>query len=208
MVRRLETEDELARVVAALARRVRDLEAKPAPRAWIEIEDQVLSSPAASITFSSITDRYRHLMVVATLRTTRSAQSDALQLRFNSDASAIYDWMRMSVRHETTSSEPVWWSGEGLAATEADVASILGDTASSGNFALMEILIPNYKVGSVNKSYQAQGSRVQVATSERIYFHFGAGIWKNTDPITQIQLLPSIGPNFAAGSRATLYGLG
>lgn len=207
MVRRLETEDELARAVAALARRVRDLEARPAPRAWIEIEDQVLSAAAAAITFSSITDRYRHLMVVAALRTTRSAPDDALQLRFNGDASAVYDWMRMSVRHETTTSEPVWWSGEGLAATEVDVASILGNTAPSGNYAPLEIFIPNYK-NAVNKPYQAHGSRAQAATSEKIYFHFGTGIWKSTDAITQIQLLPSIGPNFLAGSRSTLYGLG
>jgi hypothetical protein len=207
MVRRLETEDELARAVAALARRVRDLEAKPAPRAWIEIEDQVLSSPAASITFSSITDRYRHLMLVGMVRSTRASTVDVLLARLNGDSGGNYDWIWTHARHETTTSQPVFASGGGAGATAAQVLYVCADSTPANIYSPFRVLFPDYRNTSIYKSYEANGGMEISAGAEGVYKTLGSGTWKSTSAVTQIELSMLI-ENFDAQSRVTLYGLG
>lgn len=160
------------------------------------IAKNVLGSSASSVTFSSIVGTYTDLYLVASARTDRSgAAIDFVKFQFNGAGDANLSARRLF--------------GDGTSASSTtDTELYLGycpaATATSNTFGSGEAYIPNY-AGSTNKSVSITGTMETNATDSRMAAI--AGLWSNTAAITEIKLLPLIGPNFVSGSSFFLYGI-
>jgi hypothetical protein len=161
------------------------------------ISSNVLSSSAASVTFSAIPSTYTDLVLrwSARLDTT----SSEVDLRFNSDSATNYSSTRIVGNGATASSLRIS-SANNLRFFES--ANYSTDTANTFNS--MEIYIPSYTV-SQNKPFSSfVGTETNATTA---YLVAQANLWSNTAAITSIVLDPISSANFVAGSSFYLYGI-
>ena len=151
------------------------------------------SGGAANIEFTSIPGTYTDLAVLLCARTTRSAVTDSVAIRFNDS---------------TTSYTQRTLTGDGAAAGSDSETNIdgrqAGDTATANSFGNALYYIPNY-AGSTNKSVSVDSVSETNATTA--YMRLSAGLWSNTAAITKITLVSVNSANFKQYSTATLYGI-
>ena len=82
---------ELVKQIANLQKQVDGL-IKPEKALGLSlITDTVLSADAASVVFSSVPQGFRHLLLMIHARSAVVAETDLIRVRFNADATAIYD---------------------------------------------------------------------------------------------------------------------
>ena len=155
------------------------------------------SGGAANIEFTSIPATYTDLNVVFSIRCARSAVSEPLMMRFNSNTSN-YSLRRLNADGSSVSSDSV--SGE----TGMIVGDINGDTSTSNTFGNGSIYIPNY-AGSNNKSVSTDVVVENNATLSSQYLL--AGLWSDSSVITTIRLYSRNSHNFLQYSSAYLYGI-
>ena len=165
--------------------------------AYDSIATTTLSSPAASITFSSIPATYTHLQIRGIARSTAAAGPRAVYLRFNSDTGNNYASHRLE--------------GSGTSASAAALTSqpyihiydnpAANQTASVFSSIVLDIL--DYANTSKNKTarflngFDANGSG---------YIGFQSGLWMNTTAVTSITFTLEAG-DFAQYSQIALYGI-
>jgi hypothetical protein len=159
------------------------------------IETAIVSGTStSSITFSSLgtySSTYKHLQIRMTTRDTRTSNGQNLSLlRFNSDSGANY------------SSHQLFAIGS---AGEANTTFIYGgynstDANTTGNFAgsVIDILDPF----STTKNKTTRTLTGTATNNIRLL----SGNWRNTAPVTSIQLVAD-SFNYVAGSRFSLYGI-
>jgi hypothetical protein len=158
------------------------------------IETKTLGTAAASIEFTSIPQTFTDLLIVSSLRSTRNAGIDTSIIRFNGITTGY------SLRE---------LGGDGAAAftgsSSTAGAGLATDAANTANtFANNSCYIPNY-AGSTNKSFSTDTVNETNATTA--YQILLANLWSNTAAITSFILTPNVGPNWAAGSTVSLYGI-
>ena len=157
------------------------------------IDSEVLSSSAASVTFSSIPATYTDLVVRL------SARDD------NSD----YNWEALlSFNSQTTNFSSTFVQGSGSSTNSGSMARYYGRSdsanATANTFSNGEIYIPNY-AGTTNKPYSSFNvSEINSATGNMV--EAVAGLRSNTAAITSLTLSPYSG-NFVSGSSFYLYGI-
>jgi hypothetical protein len=79
-------------------------------------------------------------------------------------------------------------------------------TATSNTFSNISIYIPNYSSGTQYKSVSIDGvTENNTTATNTTYQRFGAGLWSNTAPITQIEIKAE--NSFAQYSTVHLYGI-
>lgn len=193
---------ELQRQLTLLTRRVDELVKPEVPLGLSLISSQILSGTAATVTFSSIPQSFRHLTLICQARTDAAAEADNIQLRFNADSSAIYDRQRLSANNTTLSG----------AAARAGTADQIGvcEAANSraSNFSPTHTYIYGYTRTDAEKNTLSHSSVFgDVSADTDLQIQFRAGRWRSTAAITSITLLPLTGPNFVSGSRFELYGV-
>ena len=161
------------------------------------ISSNVLSSSAASVTFSSIPATYTDLVLRISARTNDTGPEN-LQIYFNTDTSTNYSTTMLQ--------------GDGASATSARYTSqtviqnpntVEGTTYTSNTFGSIEIYIPSY-TSSANKPVSLYGASENNATTA--YINAGAGLWRGSAAITQI-VIDQSGANFVSGSSFYLYGI-
>lgn len=165
------------------------------------IAQTTLAAPAAVVAFSAIPQTYLHLWLVCNAREDAAGTGlDGMSLRFNGSASG-YGYQVVLAQNATLSTFGA------VAATSTYIGGAAQNGTTANNFALNDLLILNYAHGGMYKhcrgvasGYEGAGAGTQMKT-----FTAG-GVWQNTAPITQVQLLPGAG-NFMAGSHFALYGL-
>lgn len=115
-------------------------------------------------------------------------------LRFNGDSGENYSHVRMS--QNTTSPAPA-----GFAALTADRVELGGFRNEGG---AIRIIVPHYR--------STRHKRVQFHTvgagSDLVSSTSGSGVWRNTNPITSLQVVCNVAGGFLAGARAVLLGVG
>lgn len=159
------------------------------------IAKSVLGSNAAYIEFTSIPADYDDLVVLASIRSTRTGNAS--------------DQIRLSFNGVTTNLSYRFLYGTGSAAGSAsDTNGFVGiataSSATANSFSSLELVVPNY-AGSTNKSYSSTCvQEYNTASGPRI--DALAGLWSNTNAITSIRLT-TYNANTAAGSSAYLYGI-
>jgi len=152
---------------------------------------------AASIDFTSIPSTYTDLVVKASLRTSRSANTDDLYSRFNGSSASNYSYRDLV----GSGSAPA--SGNASSSNIQFLSRINAASSTSNTFSNVELYITNY-AGNTNKSLSYDGVSENKATEA--FAALTAGLRSVTDAITQVSLLPGFN-NFVQYSTAYLYGI-
>jgi hypothetical protein len=155
------------------------------------IETKTLGADAASIEFTSIPQDGTDLFVFISARSTRSATSDGFYLTVNGSTA------KLTSRY---------LEGNGSSAASGTENRLVGTlsaaTSTANTFASNSIYFPNY-TGSTNKSYSVDAVNENNATSAGQIII--AGLRSQTAAITSLTFSPSVGPNLAIGTTASLY---
>ena len=161
------------------------------------ISSNVLSSSAASVTFSSIPTTYTDLVVRASVRSDRSNTQDDMRITFNSATTNFsYTYIRGSgaaITSSNVTTDPFNWAG-----------NIPAATATSNTFGNGELYIPSY-TASQNKPSSAIMAMENNVTSP-VYLTGVANLWSNSAAISTIYLYLGFG-SFVSGSSFYLYGI-
>jgi hypothetical protein len=165
------------------------------------ISDTTLGGSAANVDITSIVATYAHLLIVSYARGDTAAANTALNVRFNNDTAANYDFQRLTGGAATVS------AFEAFAQTSIISCFIPANTAGANLFNASLVFIPHY-AGSANNKVALSLASVKLGTttgSLATYLH--GGFWRSSAAINRITLLPAAG-NFVAGTRVSLYGMG
>lgn len=162
------------------------------------ISSNVLSSSAASVTFSLIPATYTDLVLRVSIRTDAAVSNDTLLVKFNNDSSTLYSTTLLRGSGTATSSSTLGTQ------PSINARQINANTSVSNTFSSTEIYIPSYTVSQSKPSsiFFAQETDVTGAFIGSI-----ATLYRSNTAISQIDLNPQTGPNFLSTSSFYLYGI-
>ena len=169
------------------------------PSTYTLISSNVLSSSAASVTFSAIPSTYTDLVLRCSTRGSRAAIVDNVVLRFNSDSGTNYSTTLITGLGSTASS---YTTGNG---TSLSFNTANGDTSTSNTFGSTEVYIPNYLSTSAKPLSVISVSEDNSTTNA--YLRALANLYRGSSAISSIVITPEIGPNWLSGSSFYLYGI-
>ena len=157
------------------------------------ISRQELAAPAATITFNNIPQGYEALQLNIYARTDNAGLNDLVMIEINNDnVAANYDSQLLA--------------GVGAAvfaardAADNAVIEIVGNTEGANEFGGGYAIFLSYSRTDKHKHYLSQSGRNENAVNIR------SQRWENINAITRIELTPSFGANFIAGSVFELVG--
>jgi hypothetical protein len=159
------------------------------PSTYEPIATQTLSSSASSITFTSIPTTYTDLRIVFV--GTLFASGAELRMRYNA-IDFNYSVTRLRGNGSTASSS----RDTSLDSIPLNIAGL-----TSTPF-MVEVDVFSYR-SSLNKTNLARSSEDNNGSG---WVSRSVGLWRVTDAITSITLLPNSG-TISSGSTATLYGI-
>lgn len=156
-----------------------------------------------SISFSDISQSYRHLLLIGSVRSSVAAETDGLLMQFNGDTGSNYDWQRMSANNAALS------GAVGRATTSIQVGAIEGANSRADSFSPVLAYIYLYSQGATYEKYTTSYNTFfgNVSADADMFLQLRGGRWRSTAAITSITLLPATGPNFVAGTGFQLYGV-
>ncbi len=163
------------------------------------ISQQVLGSPTASVTFSSIVSTYTNLQITIYGQTTATtAQSVVAQ--FNGDTATNYDCV-LNIAGPTTTV-----GGFGAYATATPfVGNLASNTTAVSYPGVVSMIIYSYSSTSFFKMATDVSAQPN-SSSSNSFANNGMMTWKNTAAINAVKLFPNSG-SFATGTVITLYGM-
>ena len=163
------------------------------------INSNVLSSSAASITFSSIPATYTDLVLRASVRSDAAATVKETEIIFNSDTATNYSFTNVlglgsnGTASQQFGTQAYGWTGKIAAAS-----------STSDTFANVEIYIPSYAASQnkpISSTNMNENNNSIVEATAAV-----AVLWRNTAAITSILFYPRAS-NFVSGSSFYLYGI-
>lgn len=167
---------------------------------YTAIASQILSTTAASVTFSSIPGTYTDLVLKVSSRTNGATTSQSVTINFNGSVTG-YSLTWIVADGGTTPASARYSSIGQSYPFYSDSAS-----ATTNTFGSADIYIPNY-TAAINKAISSISATENNATgSGTAYLHATGSLWQNTAAITSIVLAPGAG-SFISGSRFDLYGI-
>jgi hypothetical protein len=166
------------------------------PNTYTLISSNVLSSSAASVTFSAIPSTYTDLVLKV------SARSDTTQnnyfVKFNSDTSN-FNTGRVLYADGTTVTSDYFSAGVSV----YNFGGANPSTYTSNTFSSSEVYIPNYALASI-KQISTFNTQENNATLSRI--SVSANLYNNAAAIISLSITVAAG-NFVSGSSFYLYGI-
>lgn len=159
------------------------------------IATTTLGSDTASVTLSSISGSYTDLILIAFMRSTRSATDDSFYMTLNGDTAGNYSATRLLGDGSSASSARNTNTGR----FTFDIMAA-GSTAS-GTYSPNIFHFNNYSNSTTYKTVLYRGNNANG------YVIAEVGLWRSTAAITSIKIEPYTGPNLASGSTFTLYGI-
>jgi hypothetical protein len=155
-----------------------------------KISDTTVSSPVASVEFTSIPQGYTDLVLKVSTRS--STSNFDYYLRFNSVSTNYSDrWL--------------YGTGSGIASITNSGIYIEGNrgTWTANTFSSTEVYVPNY----TSANYKSVSvDTVTENNAQDATMLITAGLWSNTAAITSIAVFPGAG-NIDTNSTFTLYGV-
>lgn len=165
---------------------------------YVKLAEVVLASPAATISFNSISQSYRTLKLFVV--GAESGSSLSFYMQFNGDTGTNYG----SVNIYGGDSGPGAGTNYSTARAPAGQVTATG----GGNYAMgNEITIYDYARTVWNKAFTGINSSIRGGISGGDYSINFSGVWNNTAAITSILLGLIDGDNFDTGTVASLYGI-
>jgi hypothetical protein len=168
------------------------------PTTYTLINSNVLTTSAATVSFTSIPATYTDLVLRISNRSTASGTVLASALIFNSSSAANYS--STILEGNGTSGSSFRMTND----TQAYTYDINAADSTSNTFSSGEIYIPNY-AGTVAKPFGVFGTSENNDAFSRI--RASANLWGLTNAITSITIQMYGGSNFASGSSFYLYGI-
>lgn len=163
---------------------------------YTPISSNILSTSAASITFSSIPSTYTDLIIKASARSTTASVWANITTTINGNGtSATYTFTYMNGQQNTFTT-----SGRGNQ-TVNDTLS--GNSTTANTFSSIEYYIPSYTV-SQSKAFQVIGN-INNNDGTNYAQNSSAYLYSNSTAISSITLAAT--GSFAAGSSFYLYGI-
>jgi hypothetical protein len=173
------------------------------PSTYTLISSNVLSSSAASVTFSAIPSTYTDLVVRISARTDQASTTAYLTYKLNGGGTGLQSETYLGAGGGGTTPESGRTSNSNGGIGSGGFISLSGNSATANTFGSVEIYIPSY-TASQNKPTGNFGVGETNATA--IQMGITAGMWRNTAAVTTIAFSPS-GSNFLTGSSFYLYGI-
>jgi len=167
------------------------------------ISSNVLSSAAASVTFSAIPATYTDLVLRASTRGNNSGLiTETVIIQFNSDTTTNYSSTNLFGNATTPESSST------ISATQVNMLRVGdGSTATADTFGSWEVYFPFY-LSTVAKPFSYSGApESNVATTGMFQTPVGASLYRGTSAISSIILKPFSSTNFVSGSSFYLYGI-
>ena len=155
------------------------------------IDSVTLGSSASSVTFSSISQDYRDLVLVVEYSATTATVTVPL-VRFNGDSGTNYN--RVLMYGNGTSSFSVANAGLNHVSVSYDSGAI------SSTKTMFVLQVMDYSATDKHKTTLSRSNNTARSVEAM------ANRWANTNAITSISLTAST-PNFASGSTFFLYGI-
>lgn len=166
------------------------------------ISQQVLTAAANKVTFASIPQSYKHLLLITTARADDASLFVDVGLQLNADTAANYDRIWGDFSGGATS------QGGDSAVNSAKMISVNAANADANIPSIGTITIPDYTLTTFNKQLISDHGRLETLGTDGTYNRGVVyGGWRSTAAITQIDIIDTAGGNFVAGSSFTLYGL-
>jgi hypothetical protein len=168
------------------------------PSTYTLISSNVLSSSAASVTFSAIPSTYTDLVLKCSVRLVTGSGSTIQDLivKFNG-SSTNYSITQLTGDGSGAA------SGRISNTTRILLSNVVDGDATSNTFGNIEVYFPSYTV-SQNKPLSAFGASENNATLAGLTAT--AGLWRDTSAINSIELSNAVA-NFVSGSYFYLYGI-
>ena len=158
---------------------------------YVALATNTLSSPTASITFSSISGAYTDLVLV-------------VNYGFNSGQ---YISLQMNGDTTVTNYSGTWLGGNGTAASSGRYTGANGGLwlsmvdADANVHTISKFEIMNYSNATTYKTVLARNNRAGVWSAAQV------GLWRNTAAITSILIKELSGYNFVSGTTFQLFGI-
>ena len=152
------------------------------------LDSVTLSSSSSSVTFSSIDQSYRDLILVSSIN---ASATSYFYLRFNSDSSSSYSTVNMGGDGGATNSFAT-------TATQSYLNFYQSASTTEPNGSITQIM--DYSQTDKHKSVLVRNNTASKVVEAR------ASRWANTAAITSLSVTASTG-NFTAGSTFYLYGV-
>ena len=165
--------------------------------ALTQIAQQVLGSPAASVTFSSIPGSYTNLLLVIMAASSRSALTDGVECAINADSTQAH-----------YAENYFFNSGSGTQSNNI-IGSIPGTTAPSNACGVIQVTFASYAGTTFLKTFLTMNFAMAASSTFSAAPETGmqSGSWNSNAAITSLVLTSQAGANFLTGSTFTLYGL-
>lgn len=160
---------------------------------YTPLANVTLGSSAATVTFSSISQSYKDLVLIIENAKTVSGTMN-LNLRFNNVSTSTYSTIN------------IWGNGASIGSTDLTgrtEANLSGATDFLTNDSVWAgaANIMNYSATNTHTSIVSRGNRSENGVSASV------NRWADTAAITSITLAPEFFGSFAAGTTMALYGV-
>jgi hypothetical protein len=166
---------------------------------FVLISSSRLTTTAASIEFSSITQGYRDLMIIFQGRDNYTQSPSFLAVRLNNDTSVGYRYPHVTFSSSTVGA----YDSDNDAAGGLIRAAVTGSTENANSFGCGIVYISQYSNSSIKKGFMGYGGApTSVSGASSI-----GGLSPMTSAITSVQLRIYGGTLFSAGTYAALYGV-
>lgn len=186
--------------IVQLETQVSALNAFAANPGFTKIGEQILTSTATEILFSSIPQTFRHLELWIVARSNAAAAFDASQLQFNGDTAANYDSQQIVANGAAVG------AFEHLGQTAMFTGEIAGATATA-NFPSFHIIeFPWYTNTSFHKTGRSHHGLFINTASGNTYIKEWTMRWRSTAAVTSLRFFAGTGP-LSIGSSCALYGV-
>jgi len=164
----------------------------------------VSTGSETNMTFNNITSNYKNLFLVTSLRPASNSDGASVTMRFNNDTASNYTWTNLAAYRIGTSSS----RDSSIATSQSYIYYEVAptETSTTNAFGSCIIDIVNYTGNTFKHAIAYSGYMPSNPGSRYSYQQIRAGNWRNTNPITRIDL-NSFGSTFISGSKASLYGV-
>jgi hypothetical protein len=163
------------------------------------IQTQILGSTTASVTFdvSTFASTYKHLQIRMVARDNRAVDVNNTFFRFNSDTGTNYSYHLLAGTGSSVISDSGVSQDFGVAGTSIGTSGISNSFSPS----VLDILDPFST--TKNKTTRSLSGVNSSASQVRVW----SSNWRSTASVTSLNLFPSSGASFIAGSRFSIYGI-
>ena len=168
------------------------------PNTYTLISSNVLSSSAASVTFSAIPSTYTDLVLRISGRTDAAGVVSSGYIQMNSVTSTYsYTFIRGDGASPTSGNDSASYAGFYLGGVD-------GGGATSNTFSSHEFYFPNYTVATAKPVSQFSVNETNATTA---YIFGVANLCSSTAAISSLTINLNGGVSFVSGSSFYLYGI-